>query len=97
MIDRSCPFPIPDFQKEVIVLSYFYRIDLHGHTRESAKKLLDFSMKNLAPDVREVEVVHGFHQGTALRELVRSYKHSRIERKILGLNQGSTIFVIKSK
>lgn len=78
-------------------LSYFYTIDLHGHTKESAKKLLDFSMKNLASDVREVEIVHGFHQGTALRELVRKYKHPKIERKILGLNQGSTVFIIKSK
>ncbi len=78
-------------------MSYFFKIDLHGQTRESAKKLLDSSMKNLSPDVREVEVVHGFHQGTALMELVRKYKHPKIEKKILGMNQGSTIFIIKNK
>ena len=78
-------------------MAYFFSIDLHGHTIESAKKYLDTSLKNLPPDVREVEVIHGFHQGTALRDLIRRYKHPKIERKILGLNQGTTIFIIKSK
>ena len=47
-------------------------------------------------DVREVTVLHGFHGGTALRDMVRRYKNPKIERKILGLNQGETIFVIAS-
>ncbi len=76
-------------------MGYFYRLDLHGHTKESARKLIDSELRGLPPDTREVEIVHGFHQGTSLREMVRAYKHPRIERKLLGLNQGSTIFIIK--
>ncbi len=76
-------------------MGYFYRIDLHGQTRESAKKLIDSELKKLPPDTREVEIVHGFHQGTSLRDMVRAYKHPKVERKILGLNQGTTVFIIR--
>lgn len=76
-------------------MSYFHTVDLHGHTTESARQLLDFTLKTLPPDARELEVIHGYRQGTALREMVRKYRHRRIERKILSMNQGSTVFVIK--
>lgn len=76
-------------------MSYFFRLDLHGQTLDSARKLLDATLKALPADVREVEVIHGYHQGTALRTLVRNYKHPKIQQKILGLNQGSTVFLIR--
>lgn len=77
-------------------MPYFIEIDLHNQTVESARKLITNTLNNLPSDVREVNVIHGYHQGTALRDMVRKYSNSRIERKILGLNQGSTIFVIKN-
>lgn len=76
-------------------MPYSIKIDLHGHTIESAKSLITSTLKNLPEDVREVEIIHGYHGGTALRNMVSKYSNSRIERKILGLNQGATIFVIK--
>ncbi len=76
-------------------MSNFLQIDLHGHTADSAKRQLDAALKHLAPDVREIKVIHGYHQGTSLREVVRRYRHPKIERKLSGLNQGATIFVIK--
>lgn len=76
-------------------MPYSITVDLHGHTRESAHDLLNFTMKNLPKDVREVEVIHGYRQGTALRDLVRNYQNARIERKILSMNQGSTLFLIR--
>ncbi len=77
-------------------MPYFIEIDLHNQTVESARKLITNTLNNLPSDVREVNVIHGYHQGTALRDMVRKYSNSKIERKILGLNQGSTIFVIKN-
>lgn len=71
------------------------KIDLHGHTAESAKRLLTSRLSQLSNDVREVTVIQGYHGGTKLLETVRSFKHYRIERKILGLNNGETVFVIK--
>lgn len=76
-------------------MAYYAKIDLHGHTVESARKHLTTQIKRLSSDVREVTVIHGYHNGTTLQSFVRSYKNSRIERKILGLNNGETIFIIK--
>lgn len=74
---------------------YSVTIDLHGQTVESARKLLTARLKTLPKGVREVVVVHGYHGGVALQNMVRGYRHFRIERKLLGLNQGETIFLIK--
>ncbi len=76
-------------------MSYFLDLDIHNHTVESARKLITSTLKNLPPDVREINIIHGYHQGTALRDMVRKYSNSKIERKILGLNQGITTFIIK--
>ncbi|MBQ9460455.1 MAG: Smr/MutS family protein [Clostridia bacterium] len=78
-------------------MSFSYSLDLHGHTVESARRLLTETLRSLPAEVRELEVIHGYHQGTAIREMIRSFKHPRIERKILGMNQGSTIFELKAK
>ncbi len=78
-------------------MSYFSEIDLHGYTAAQAKAVLDSTMKTLSKDVRELTVIHGYHGGTALMNMVRNYKHPRLERKILGMNQGSTIFILKNK
>lgn len=76
-------------------MPYSIEIDLHNHTVESAKALITYTLKNLPKGVREVEIIHGYHGGTALRNMVSKYSNPKIERKILGLNQGVTIFVIK--
>lgn len=76
-------------------MPYSIEIDLHGHTTDSARALLTSTLKELPSDVREVVVIHGYRQGNALQKLVREYKNKKVERKILGLNRGSTIFVIR--
>lgn len=76
-------------------MSYFMSVDLHGLTKEQARQKLLDTLKTLPRDVRELTVVHGYRGGTALRDMVRSFSHPKVERKILGLNQGETVFVIK--
>lgn len=78
-------------------MAYYATIDLHGQTAESARRLLTSRLAQLSDDVREVTVIHGYHNGTKLLETVRHFKHYRIERKILGLNNGETVFEIKPK
>lgn len=78
-------------------MPYSIEIDLHGHTIDSAKTLITNTLKTLPKGVREVSIVHGYHSGTALRDMVRKYSNPKIERKILGLNQGVTIFVIRKQ
>lgn len=72
-------------------------IDLHGQTVYSAQRVLTTRLKTLSPDVREVCVVFGYHGGTVLKDFVMRYKNRKIEKKILGLNQGSVVFVLKSE
>lgn len=74
-------------------MAYKIEIDLHGHTTDSARRLLTQRLKSLPKDDREVHIIHGFHGGTSLQTLVRTYKNS----KILGLNQGTTIYIIKEQ
>ena len=78
-------------------MSYIETIDLHGETRESARQRLTATLKALPKDTRQLVVVHGFHGGNALREMVRNFKHPRIEQKSIGLKQGETILIIKPK
>ncbi|WP_405354271.1 Smr/MutS family protein [Ruminococcus sp.] len=78
-------------------MPYSVQIDLHGQTVESAGRLLTQRLKQLPNDVREVRILHGYNGGTALRDMVRRYKNPRIERKILGLNQGETTFLLIPK
>ena len=78
-----------------VSLPYFEQTDLHGLTAQAAKEKLDETMNKLPSDTHELTVIHGYRSGTALRDMVRRYKHKRIERKILGLNQGSTVFIIR--
>ncbi len=70
-------------------------IDLHGLTAEGARRLLFQTLKSCPSDVTELEVIHGCNSGQVLLNVVRSISHPRIKRKILGLNNGITVFELK--
>ena len=73
----------------------FKQIDIHGMTTADAKKMLERTIA-VAPANCEITIVHGFHGGQALQNMVRKgLKHKRIKQKILSLNQGETILVIE--
>lgn len=76
-------------------MAYSITVDLHGETVDSARRILTQRLKSLGKDTREVVVIHGYHGGTALLSMVRSFKHPKLERKIVGLNNGETVFIIK--
>ncbi len=76
-------------------MAYSERIDIHGETGESARKKLCEKLKTLPKDTKELVVIHGYHGGHILQDTVRRFKHPKVERKILGLNQGETVFLIK--
>ena len=71
-------------------------VDLHGLYRADAEKKLRDFLDGLPRDAHRVRVVHGFHSGTVLRDLVRgSFSHLRILRKTTGTSDGETIFILK--
>lgn len=71
-------------------------IDLHGMTAAEAKALLLRELKSCPKNVAEIEVVHGFNGGQALLKMFRGLSHPKIERKILGLNNGVTVLILKA-
>lgn len=77
-------------------MSYIETIDLHGETKDSAKRVLQSKLKSLPKDTRQLVVIHGYHSGNALKDIVRSFSHPRVERKSIGLNQGETILIIRN-
>lgn len=71
-------------------------IDLHTMQTAEAKKYLQQKLDTAPKELREIEVIHGYHGGNALMNMVRkSFSHPRIKVKSIGLNQGSTTFILK--
>ncbi len=71
-------------------------IDLHDMPVIQAKRQIQTILKNCKNDIDEIEVIHGFHSGDKILKYVRTdLKHPRIERKMLGLNNGITVLVLK--
>ncbi len=74
---------------------YTITLDLHGMTVQQAKKELQSVLKECPKHVKEVEVIHGYHGGQALQQYVRSIKHPKVQRVIVGLNHGQTTLLLK--
>lgn len=70
-------------------------IDIHGMTTLEAKKRIEQFIAKIPSDVKQVTIIHGYHGGTALKEMVRdrhTIKSKRIKRKRFTMNQGETIY-----
>ena len=63
-------------------------IDLHGCSQSEAKVKLDHFLKGTS-------IVHGYSSSILLNYVRKKYSHPRIERKILTLNKGETVFILK--
>ena len=55
-------------------------VDIHSMTVMQAKSFLLQTFNKLEPGIEEVIVIHGFNQGTSLKELVlHEFKHPKIQ------------------
>ena len=73
----------------------FNEIDIHNCNTSEAKVMLDNYLDGLSPLVSEVTVIHGY-SSTVLQQYVRKrYHHKRIKRKILAINAGQTVLILK--
>lgn len=71
-------------------------IDLHGHTVDEAEILLIEKLESLPKTVKMLAVTHGYSRGTSLKRMVKNdFYHWRILSKQVGLNAGTTYFVLK--
>ena len=70
-------------------------IDLHGMSKEEALNYLDNTIKNIDSNIKELIVIHGYKNGSILLNMVRKeFKHDKIKRKILWLNNGVTSLLL---
>lgn len=72
-------------------------LDLHGMNSYQAKVYIDSRLKAAKKDVYRIRAVHGFHQGTALKNMIKKEykKHPKVIRIEMGLNQGITDLVLR--
>ncbi|MBQ6809345.1 MAG: Smr/MutS family protein [Clostridia bacterium] len=72
-------------------------LDIHGMTKMQAKTLIGSRLKAIPKSAYRLRIIHGYHGGTELREMVR--KDFRTNPKVLrvevGLNPGETDLVLR--
>ncbi len=67
-------------------------IDLHGYTVDQAQYELLNKIKYADKTIWTIRVIHGYHGGTLIRDMVWRFKHPRIKKVIKGdLNPGVTL------
>ena len=73
-------------------------VDIHGMTEEQAKKRLETLLSRADPSLEELVVIHGYHNGHALRDMVQHrLRHRRIAAKLISLNPGATRLLLKKE
>ncbi len=79
------------------MLAGIIELDLHGMNTHQAKIAIDAKLKRAKAGTYRIRLIHGYHGGTALRDMIRkSYRsHPKIIRIELGLNQGETDLVLR--
>ncbi len=72
-------------------------IDLHGMNCAQARAAVDAALRRAGRSVYRLEVIHGYHAGNALRDMVRTVyaRHPRVKRVEIGLNPGATELVLR--
>ena len=72
-------------------------LDVHGMNRYQAKTYIDSQLKRADGSVYRIRVIHGFHGGTGLRDMIRKEYGGRkgVLRLEIGLNPGETDLVLR--
>lgn len=72
-------------------------IDLHGMTCCQAQTAIDAALRRAGRATYRLELVHGYHGGSAIRDMVRKTyaRHPKVLRLEVGLNPGVTELVLR--
>ncbi len=70
-------------------------IDIHNMTVDTAKRQIEQYLSRVNGSIKEIEIIHGYTSGTALRDMVRKrLKHTKIKGKVISMNPGITILIL---
>lgn len=80
-----------------MAVNAFQEIDIHNMTKIQAQTAIDAALRRANSSVYVVRVIHGFHGGTVLRDMVRSRyrKHPKVIRIEFGMNPGETDLILR--
>lgn len=73
-------------------------IDVHGMNQFQAKTRINAALKKANSSTYLIRIIHGYHNGTVLRDMIRKeYRsHPRILRVELTMNPGITELVLRT-
>ena len=72
-------------------------VDLHGMTQVQARVAVESALKRASKSVYRLRLIHGYNNGTALRDMLRKEfaGHKKVLRIELGMNPGITDLVLR--
>ena len=74
----------------------YVELDLHNMIKEDAKAALIYELGRVDADIKCLVVVHGYHGGTIIKNLVRKeFSHPMIKEKV-NLDAARTIYILKN-
>lgn len=73
-------------------------IDVHGMNQFQAKTVIQSALKKADRGTYIIRIVHGYHNGTVLKDMIRrEYKsHPKVLRIELSLNPGVTELILRT-
>ena len=72
-------------------------LDLHGKNTYQAKVALEAALRRAGAGTYRIRIIHGYHGGTVLRDMVRRVygAHPRVKRVEGGFGPGITDLVLR--
>ena len=79
------------------MLAGIMEVDLHGKNTYQVKVTLDTVLRRASGATYRIRCIHGFHGGTAIRDMVRREygKHPRVLRIETGVGPGVTDLILR--
>ena len=69
-------------------------IDLHGKNTYQARITVDAALRRAGNGTYRLRLVHGYHGGTAIRDMLREEYAPRVLR-LVSVNEGTTDLVLR--
>ena len=70
-------------------------LDLHGKNVYQARIAIDAALRRAGKGIYRIRLIHGYHGGTALRDMIRQEYASRVLRLETSIDPGITDLVLR--
>ena len=70
-------------------------LDLHGKNTYQAKVAIDAALRRAKSGTYRIRLIHGYHGGTALRDMIRREYAGQVAQLETGVDPGITDLVLR--